>query len=616
MRKRQGRLFRKYALVLVALVGGTVVASSLLQLYFSYQESRDALLRIERAEASRAALRISQFVDGVRIQLQAVAPPPGLKDVSLDQRRADFLALQRRAPEIEETIFLDNDGKEQLRVSRLSLNVQGQAFDRSSDPEFARTRSGATYYGPVDFRAGSEPHFRVALPEGKDAAVTIADVNLRFVLEPVSSIKVGEAGYAFVVDSAGRLIAHPDISAVLRLTDLSSLPQVQAALGEATTTGSAMTARSASGSAVLTAFEKIPSTGWAVFVEQPLDEAFAPVNASIARTAWLLALALVASIAASLVLARRMTVPIAALRLQAASIGAGAFDQRINIRTGDELEGLADEFNRMSAQIQESYAHLEEKVADRTQELATATKQLELASRNKSEFLANMSYELRTPLNAIIGFSEVLLERMFGGLNEKQEDYVRDILSSGKHQLSLINDILDLSKVEAGRLELERSPFALNETVAIAVGLVRERAAKHGIALRAELRPGLELIDGDERKVKQVLVNLLSNAVKFTPDGGRIDVEETWADGMVTIAVRDTGPGIAPEDLDRIFREFEQTAAARGQEGTGLGLALAKRFVELHGGRIWVESEVGRGSTFRFSLPVGRSGAITASATT
>ncbi len=609
--RRQGRLFRKYALIFVALVGGTLVASSLLQLSFSYQESQNAILRIERAEAARAAVRISQFVEGIRTQLAASLPPPGLGNVPLDQRRADFLDLQRRAPEIEEVTFIDGAGREQLRVSRLALNLQGHATDRSQDQEFLRTRGGETYYGRVEFRAGSEPHFRIAVPDARAAGVTVADVNLRFVLDPVSSIKVGEAGHAYVVDRAGVLIAHPDISAVLRFTDLSSLPQVSAALrapkspGGGVADAQAMTAHDATGRSVLTAFEVIPSTGWAVFVEQPLDEAFAPLNASLARSAGLIALALALAVVASLVLARRMIVPIDAIRVGAARVGAGAFEQRIAIRTGDELEDLADEFNRMSGRLQESYANLEAKVEERTRELAAARDQLEVASKHKSEFLANMSHELRTPLNAIIGFSDVLLQRMFGDLNERQTDYLRDIKTSGEHQLSLINDILDLSKVEAGRLELDRSTFPLATTIADAVALVRGRASTHGIALSETVDPEIGTVDADQRKVKQVLVNLLSNAVKFTPDGGRVDVRGQQTDGEVIVTVTDTGPGIAPEDLGRIFAEFEQTTAARGKEGTGLGLALAKRLVELHGGRIWVVSDLGKGSTFGFSLPLG-----------
>jgi signal transduction histidine kinase len=241
------------------------------------------------------------------------------------------------------------------------------------------------------------------------------------------------------------------------------------------------------------------------------------------------------------------------------------------------------------------------------QEIEDKSRQLEAASRHKSEFLANMSHELRTPLNAIIGFSEVLAERMFGEVNEKQAEYLQDILASGRHLLSLINDILDLSKVEAGRLELELASFNLPVALENALTLVRERATRHGITLDVTVDAGLGEVVGDERKIRQILLNLLSNAVKFTPEGGRVGVTATAADGAITISVSDTGIGIAPEDQAAIFEEFRQVGLddARKREGTGLGLTLAKKFVELHGGRIWVRSQVGQGSTFTFTLPVG-----------
>ena len=231
---------------------------------------------------------------------------------------------------------------------------------------------------------------------------------------------------------------------------------------------------------------------------------------------------------------------------------------------------------------------------------------LEEASRHKSEFLANMSHELRTPLNAIMGFSEVLLERMFGELNEKQAEFVQDVLGSGRHLLSLINDILDLSKVEAGRMELHLAPFNLPLAIESAVNLVRERASRHGIALSLAIDAALGEFVADERKVRQILLNLLANAVKFTPDGGRIEVQAALAGDWADIAVRDTGIGIAPEDQAAVFEEFRQVGGQHHQkrEGTGLGLALAKRFVELHGGTIRVQSAVGQGSTFTFTLPV------------
>jgi len=238
-------------------------------------------------------------------------------------------------------------------------------------------------------------------------------------------------------------------------------------------------------------------------------------------------------------------------------------------------------------------------------EIKDKSRQLELASQHKSEFLANMSHELRTPLNAILGFSEVLAERMFGEINDKQAEYLADILDSGRHLLSLINDILDLSKIEAGRMELQRTTFHLPTAIENALTLVLERAQRHGITLDRTVDEHLGMIDADERKVKQVLLNLLSNALKFTPGGGRIDVRATARDAAVEISVTDTGVGIAPEDQANVFEEFRQVGSmATKVEGTGLGLAISRKFIELHGGRIWVESQLGMGSTFVFTLPL------------
>jgi len=240
-------------------------------------------------------------------------------------------------------------------------------------------------------------------------------------------------------------------------------------------------------------------------------------------------------------------------------------------------------------------------------EIEQKSRQLEAASRHKSEFLANMSHELRTPLNAVIGFSEVLIDRMFGDVNEKQDEYLKDIHTSGQHLLSLINDILDLSKIEAGKMELEVTDFDLSMAIENALTLVRERATRRGMALHMTVDERLGQVLGDERKIRQVILNLLSNAIKFTPEGGKIDVHAVAKDGMVEVSVTDTGVGIAPEDQEAVFEEFRQVGTAdKKVEGTGLGLALSRKFIALHGGKIWVKSQVGEGSTFTFTVPVRR----------
>src|SRR5262245_36339002 len=313
--------------------------------------------------------------------------------------------------------------------------------------------------------------------------------------------------------------------------------------------------------------------------------------------------------------------PVQAMAQAASHIAAGDLSQRVKATSRDEIGVLAMTFNHMAASLESTYRDLaqlniglEEKVQERTEELQQRQEQLqevniqlEIANRHKSEFLANMSHELRTPLNAVIGFSEVLLDKMFGDLNAKQEEYLDDVLSSGRYLLSLINDILDLSKVEAGRMELELGTFDLRQLLEGSLVMVKERALAHGITLSLQTADDVDTLTGDERKVKQILFNLLSNAVKFTSDGGKVGVTATRAEAMVQVAVWDTGVGIPPDDQQRIFEEFQQVGQglAGKTEGTGLGLTLAKKFVELHGGTIWVESTPDRGSTFTFTLPIG-----------
>jgi signal transduction histidine kinase/HAMP domain-containing protein len=959
----RGSLFRKYAVLFVVLVSGALFTSGALEIYFSYQENKEALVTLQREKALGAAAKIESFVKEVERQIGWTTQPSIVAPAAaMEQRRADYFRLLRQVPAITEVSYLDAEGREQLRVSRLAMDVVGSGASFAQEPRFRDPKSGKTYFSLVYFRKESEPYITIALAgAGNTAGVTVAEVNLKFIWDVVSQIKIGKAGHAYVVDSRGQLIAHPDISLVLKKTDLSSLDQVKAALAVAAQgAGMPSIARDLEGRQVLSASAPISPLGWAVLIEQPLLEAFEPIRWSIYRTVGLALFGVLLSVLASLVLARRMVRPIRALTEGAGRIGAGDLGHRLQVHTGDEIETLAEQFNRMTSQLRESYSNLEQKVEERTRELSEAleqqtatsevlrvissspndltpvfdamlesalrlcdansgflflydgeqynavaqrgatgafaelmqkprrpsphsglgrmliekrpvhiedmtqdqayyerdplrmqtveiggmrtwlgvpmlkenevvgafviyrrevrpfsakqtdllrtfadqaviaienvrlfkeldarnrdltetleqqtatseilrvisssqtdvqpvfetiadnslrlceatfstvfrfdgelvhlaalrnlapegaaaireafpmplsragasaraimtrsivhiadvredpeyalqglaqtasfrsilsvpmlrdghpigtitvaadravpfpdkqvallktfadqaviavenvrlfteiqekTAQLEIANRHKSEFLANMSHELRTPLNAVIGFSEVLLEQMFGEVNPKQQEYLNDILSSGKHLLSLINDILDLSKIEAGRMELEAQPFDLPAALDNALTLIKERAARNSIGLVVHVDPGIGEILADERKVKQVLLNLLSNAVKFTPEGGKITMSATLNGGAVEVSVADTGIGIAAEDQQAIFEEFRQVGSdyARKREGTGLGLALARRLVELHGGTLTVASEPGKGSTFTFTIPV------------
>ncbi len=945
----RGRLFRKYLLLIISLVGASLLASGGIGLYFSYQENRSALAHLQHQVAIGASSRIDQYVRQITQQLSyAALPQIDAGDVEL--RRIEFLKLLRQSPAVTDVSQIDATGREQIAVSRLGMDILASGKDRAQEPAFVNARPGQPWYSPVYFRKETEPYMTIALRAGGDAgAVTVAEVNLKFIWDVVSRIKVGDKGKVYVVDRAGLLVADPDIGLVLRKTSMGALPHVQAAADIEVADEPAMLSVDLAGVEVLTSVSRIAPLEWTVFVERPVSEVYARLNASILRTVGLLLAGLLISALAAWALARSMVRPIHVLDEGARRIGAGDLHQQIDVRTGDELEGLAGQFNAMTAQLRESYAGLERKVEQRTaevtqaleyqtaisdvlrvisesptdvapvfeaimdsathlfgvqiaavlrydgtlvhlngtkgwseealedarrlypappnpemlsgrvilsgkeqtivdthadagydkktahvgqwrrmmaaplvregavvgvlvmawarpgvtsrheldllrtfadqaviaienvrlvnetrealeQQTATAevlqvisssptdvqpvfdaiaeramtlcearigavtrfqdglvhlvayhgisqeaadtmqaafpmkpgqdsisaravatgapaqiadvladpeyrqkdaarnagfrsnlavpmlregqvvgsivvcraetglfpedkikllrtfadqaviaienvrlfneiqdkSRQLEIANQHKSEFLANMSHELRTPLNAIIGFSEVLLERMFGELNDKQEDYLKDIFSSGKHLLSLINDILDLSKIEAGHMELDLGDFDAGEAIGNAMTLVRERAQTHGIALTLEVDASVGEIRADERKFKQILLNLLSNAVKFTPDGGSVSVRARTEDGQILVAVQDTGVGISAEDQQLVFDEFKQVGRhyTNKHEGTGLGLSLTRRFVQLHGGTLELESEPGAGSTFTFTLPV------------
>jgi signal transduction histidine kinase len=613
----RGSLQRKYAATFAALVGAAVLASGLVETWFSYHEHRAALVRTQHEQATGAASRIAQFVAETQRAIGSVHTP-GLPGVQiLAQRRGDYSKLLRQIPAITEVSYVDASGQERLRLSRLALDVVESRADRSADPAVRQARAGGIYFGPVYFRNESEPYMAVAVAEvGPDAGVSVAEVNLKLIWDVVSRIRIGQAGYAYVVDGRGQLVAHPDISLVLQRTDLSALPQVRGAIagpsGAVGRSEEAAAGPSLPGHRVLSTHESVDPPGWTVFVEQPIEEVFAPLEAALSRTALMLVAGLGLSVLASVVLARRMVAPILALRAGAVRLGAGALDQRISVRSGDELEALAEEFNRMAERLRDSYAELEQKVESRTAALARAlreneekSRQLEIASQHKSAFLANMSHELRTPLNAILGYSELVRDGIYGQVPDRVGEILERVDRSGRHLLGLINDVLDLSKIEAGQLSLALGEYSLRDVIQSVGAAVEPPAGAKGLRLIVDAPSDLPAARGDERRLTQVLLNLAANAVKFT-EAGEVRLSARVADSAFVVSVSDTGPGIAEADQRRIFEEFQQAGVdgAAGKGGTGLGLAIARRIVELHGGRIEVESSPGRGATFTVTVPI------------
>ena len=947
----RSRLFFKYTLLFVTVVVLALVASGGFEVRFSYQEHKNSLIGIQEQQAAAAADKIEEFITQIESQVGWTTQLPWT-DGTLDQRRFDALRLLRQVPAITELAQIDAAGHEQLKVSRLTMDVVGSGIDYSHKPEFTQAVAHKVYYGPVYFRRESEPYMTLSLAgTRRDTGVSIAQVNLKLIWDVVSKIKVGSHGRAYVVDSDGRLIAHPDISLVLRNTDMSRLAQVRGARA-GSATEAVQEADDIGGHKVLTAYAPVKPLGWFVFVETPIEEAYAPLYQSLERMGYVLLGALALAFIAGMFLAGRMVVPIQALRAGAARIGSGDLSQRIAIKSGDEVEALANQFNDMAGKLQESYADLENKVEQRTAELSesleqqtatseilrvisnspndvqpvlnsvaehaariceaqytdifivegdalrvvsgfgeigrpvdepfpldrstiagrtvvdmqpvhvedvqqtgnefalgqvyaqkfghrtilgvpliregralgaivirrtevrpfeqnhiallstfadqaaiaienvrlseaeqqrtrelaesleqqTATaevlkiisrstfdlqlvlntlvesvarlcdadmvsirrptglgflhvatrgvpseyseymrnhpiepgrgtvagrvllegkpvhipdvqadpeytmtaiaqragfhtylgvpllregnpigviilgrtavrpfseKQLELAntfadqaviaienvrlfeeiqeksrqveeaSKHKSQFLANMSHELRTPLNAILGYTELVLDGIYGEAPDKMRGVLERIQTNGKHLLGLINDVLDLSKIEAGQLVLSLNDYSVKDMMQGVFVAVEPLAGNKKLNFKLEVPPDLPPARGDERRLSQVLLNLVGNAIKFT-DTGEVAMKASAANGSYTVAVRDTGPGIAEADQAKIFEEFQQSESThtKAKGGTGLGLAIAKRIVEMHGGRLWVESTLGNGSTFFFTIPL------------
>jgi two-component system, NtrC family, sensor kinase len=596
-------LSAKYIVLFAALVAVPLVGTSVYLLDSSYNENKRALIRLQQEKAKSLALTVEQALREQVARLGSVH----VTGLSRSQRYAMLRPLLITDPNVSNVSYVDQRGRE-------LLNFRGFGSESSTDLSerhfFKAARASGVFFSGM-YRSPSGAVRSPGLPTIEIAAAeNYGKGVVREWLLPAGAFQdviagthLGPSGYAYLVDARGRPLAHPNGEILRRfrtgaIKSLTSLPQVKEALGSVSGTGS-KTGRNFSGERVLSAWATVGPVGWKVFIEQPESEVFAPLRGKIWRTALLLAAFMGAAILLSVLLARRLVRPIRRMQLAAKAIGAGAYDERIELKRRDELGGLAEALNGMAASLQELITGLESKVAERTREL-------EIASKHKSDFLANMSHELRTPLNAIVGFSQLLQEQLFGEVNAKQKEYLDDILSSANHLLSLINDILDLSKVEAGQVELEVATFSLREALERGIVMVREKAAKNGIQLDLRLDPSVDLIEGDERRIRQVVFNLLSNAVKFTPEGGSVGVSTVRSDGEVRVAVTDTGPGVAPADQGRIFEEFQQARVGSDDrpEGTGLGLALSKRLVQLHGGRIWVESELGKGSTFVFTLPV------------
>jgi signal transduction histidine kinase len=544
---------------------------------------REAVLN----EAKNAAARISYPLTSVLEGASVVANLPWQsKALSPADLYREHQRLLRLFPTIESISYAGADENPLHIVDRYDFDFRS-ALPVQNSLEKSPIRH---HWGDVKFRENGEPVIDLSLQTVSDKGTTVLTVNLGDTQEFVESAEFGRSGHISLSHSQG-------VFQRAAFTQDASAPEP---LGSAT--GLITTIRSAFGFADVEESVDVNGFPWRVTAHLPAAEAWQSVADSFFRMLMFSAIVMFFAFLLSWQLAKRLTEPVRTLERAALGLRLGDLSTRIVVNRNDELGTLATEFNKMADQLQSYTTGLEQKVSEKTA-------QLELANRHKSEFLTNMSHELRTPLNAVIGFSDVLKEQYFGELNAKQQEYVKDINESGQHLLSLINDILDLSKIEAGHMDLDLSEFSLPMALDNAMVLVRERAHRQQLQLRADVAPDVSVVTADERKFKQILINLLTNAVKFSYPGGWVEVvvrrEININANEVVITVKDSGLGIAREDQAAIFEEFHQlksTGSAK-LEGTGLGLSLAKRLVELHGGAIWVESEIGKGAAFSFTLP-------------
>ena len=780
---RRGRLVRDYFLISVVLIGGGLITSGLIEIYFRYQESREELARLQKEIATGAAFKIEHFVQEIHNVLKGATKSRDIapKGLTVDFR-FELEKLLLIAPAVTEAIALNENGVIQVQASRLRTVLPDAKKDLSTAAPFKQAQRGKSYFGPVYFVRGSEPYMTIAVPierfAGDVIGVLQAEVNLKYIGDVVSSITIGKAGYAYAVSRSGELIAHPDISLVLQRRNVRQLAVVKAAFeGPEAAAAHAVIAPNIHGKEVLSSFALIRDFDWAVIVDRPVEEAYEALYASMLRTAALALIGLGMALFASYFLARRVIQPVRILREGVERIGTGDLGYRLNLKTGDEIEVLADEFNKMTSQLQESYANLEHKVEDRTRELTesldqqTATsevlkvisrsafdlqpvletlienatklcgadkgyihrlhgdvytiavsygasdefktfmkehpihasgretlvgrvvlerrpvhipdvladpdykwseaqkaggyrtllgvpmlregmpigviviwrerveaftdkqialvttfadqaviaienvrlfqeiqdknEQLEAANKHKSQFLANVSHELRTPLNSIIGFTRLVLRKTEGQIEKLQKDNLQKVLISSEHLLNLINGLLDLAKIEAGRMEAYVESFKLDEVMRMTIATVEPLLKDGRVKLVTEIAPDIPPLKTDRDKLKQSVLNLLSNAVKFT-EKGEIKVAAWRDNGSLKLTVSDTGIGMKKEALDLIFEEFRQAdmSSTRRYGGTGLGLAIVRRFINLLGGEIVVESEEGKGSKFTITMPM------------
>lgn len=596
-----------------------LLISSSLQLVSDIQTQQRAVSSNQQLIAQDAAVTVSSFIHEKFSALETAVWLTDLDAASAEVQLKSLQSLLGLQPSFRQLILLNIQEEIVAQASRVSLKASAQSDEQLTTTLLEQTRQNeryisAVYIDPVT----SEPLVTMAVPVidvfEEFKGVLIAEVNLKFMWELVDNLQIGERGQAYVVDRQGNLLAFGDSALVLKGENVAYIHEVQHFINDTTPAPKTAvhTYQGITGMRVVGTYVPLGTPDWAVVTELPWEEAYQSIIRNVLLS---IAIILVMAVTAGILgvyLARRLSIPLVNLMETATRIAGGERELQAVVGGPREVASLAIAFNSMTAELRQMLAGLEQRVAERTADLQRANQELVLAKRAaeeaselKTRFLANMSHELRTPLNAILNFTRFLSKERYGVLTLRQQELQQRVISNAEHLLGLINDILDLAKIESGRIELFYEEVdlvpVLQGVMATAIGLTKDK----DISLSLETPDELPLVHVDKTRIRQVLLNLLSNAAKFTRQGN-ITVRANVVGETVEIAVQDTGIGIALEHQMLIFEEFRQVQddLQREHQGTGLGLPISKRLIEMHGGQLWVKSSLGAGSTFTFSLPL------------
>lgn len=604
-----GRVVRRYFLALLILICSALLISGLLEIFYNYQENLKYLGEIQQQVASSTSFKVEQFVTEIeRTMRKATKTREIIRSGLSPAYEWELRRLLASTPAITRAIAFDLNGVEVAEASRLTPHkIRKELSPAAVD----KAKTGKSYFGPAYYDGYFGPSMAIAVPierfPGEIVGILLIRVDLKHILNLIAEIRVGKTGSVYVVSPNGDLVAHPDLSRVLQKPNLSQNGYVKTALRMASrgqTTQSAIVDNFL-GEKVLASYTAIPTLGWTIFAEQPIAEIRGPLYASLLRTAGVLTAGLAIVFLATFSVRRRIILPLEKLRQGVDRLRQGKLNSRIDLKTGDEFQVLADEFDAMAASLEEAYSGLEYKVTERTGELIMANHQLEEASKHKSQFLANVNHELRTPLSAIIGYARLLRRETKGQISELQRENLEDLITNAEQLLGMIDTLLDLSRIEVGRMEVRKETVHIGRLIEGVASTIIPLLNGDRVQLTSDIAPDIPTLDSDPKLLRQIIVNLLANAAKYTHEG-EIKVSVLQQEQTLHVTVSDTGIGIPQDELTTIFEEFHRGALppTHGPEGSGLGLSIVKRYVELLGGDIEVASAEGKGSTFTVCLPL------------